>query len=903
MASYEYRELQIIDPDLFSGSVDVFRTAHGGYYYIENFEDDEDKPMVSFASAEWTNNHTGDDPDTHSPYIDAHEVAIQFENATPINTEVLTPNRKIPMRIYGDEDAVKNDLHWKTILIGGQFGDTSYTPLYNDSVHSYFNAPYDMPYEALQALKLYDDDSAITMQITYNYDNYLPTYQEHAANAQSELLIPNIDMIYDLYMEGYEFINAEGDASLYDKNYVNFITREGDYPNCSNLLSYNPSNLAFTPFQDTAPSEIRTQYPDIFKNNTNLSVLYLTASYVQTPLSASTQQWAESRFKNIMYDTEALQQRPTNEDYEELVRKTPYSVKIQIPQYEGNLLDETEGYFLNSINNNAFDSRFIKALYETFGNSTAASPLEPEDKEYIRYFRHLTGATDSTTGELTHDALSTTVANTTYREIDYMKLLTYCYNNYISPSDENFFIGHRNMQRASADDDTGIYRHANTEAAIKSISDAVEFMSGTYMPFEQMSDFFGDNDSYTEVVAYRVEKIGGPPTGDSNTQDALQNFWLLRSSEVEDFIFNDSQIKYNQEYTYKVYAYAIVGGYRYRYSDLVVSRDLGCESSVGRYGLEMYDPYSAGEPRTSYIFSSSLPTVSDYNEDAAEPQILSAYRYVADVYLNYEPSLKIIEIPLITKTLKVQDNPANAMDIVPYQLIDNSQRIGFQVTFGSYLAQNFPTPVTSNDDDYMESYLRSRDYIDSSDILFESISRPRYVEIFRLPYRPSSLRDFDGALLRTLDLVYEEDSKYSYKSMHFDDTINTNQKYYYMMRTLNQQRNVGHLSEIYEAQLINDGGYLYAIFNVLYHYEIEQEVFINPTKSFKKIFQLQPNMNQIQLITTDVDYSQEATAQIGNVQVGDVEELIWDKTFKIRLTSKKTGRKIDLNITYNLNSD
>ena len=62
-------------------------------------------------------------------------------------------------------------------------------------------------------------------------------------------------------------------------------------------------------------------------------------------------------------------------------------------------------------------------------------------------------------------------------------------------------------------------------------------------------------------------------------------------------------------------------------------------------------------------------------------------------------------------------------------------------------------------------------------------------------------------------------------------------------------------------------------------------------------------MNQIQLITTDVDYSQEATEQIGNVQVGDVEELIWDKTFKIRLTSKKTGRKIDLNITYNLNSD
>jgi len=93
------------------------------------------------------------------------------------------------------------------------------------------------------------------------------------------------------------------------------------------------------------------------------------------------------------------------------------------------------------------------------------------------------------------------------------------------------------------------------------------------------------------------------------------------------------------------------------------------------------------------------------------------------------------------------------------------------------------------------------------------------------------------------------------------------------------------------------------MFNVLYHYEIEQEVFINPTKSFKKIFQLQPNMSQIELNTENIDYNKSAAAQIKNLTIGGVEDSIWDKQFKIRLTSKKTGRKIDLNITYNLNSD
>ena len=79
---------------------------------------------------------------------------------------------------------------------------------------------------------------------------------------------------------------------------------------------------------------------------------------------------------------------------------------------------------------------------------------------------------------------------------------------------------------------------------------------------------------------------------------------------------------------------------------------------------------------------------------------------------------------------------------------------------------------------------------------------------------------------------------------------------------------------------------------------------MNPSKKFKKLFQLRPNLSQVDFDDSAVTYmDQRAIEQIDNLQVGTAEKLIWDKKFKIRLTSKKTNKKIDLNFTYKLKSD
>ena len=124
-----------------------------------------------------------------------------------------------------------------------------------------------------------------------------------------------------------------------------------------------------------------------------------------------------------------------------------------------------------------------------------------------------------------------------------------------------------------------------------------------------------------------------------------------------------------------------------------------------------------------------------------------------------------------------------------------------------------------------------------------------------------------------------------------------------MFRAITEQNTFGHVSEVYAAELVDDGGYKYAVFNTLYEEDLSEDIYINTSKNIKKLIHIQPNLSQIALDTENIDFNKDAYSQLRNLNIGTAESLIWGKTFKLRLTSKKTSKKIDLNITYNLNSE
>ena len=477
------------------------------------------------------------------------------------------------------------------------------------------------------------------------------------------------------------------------------------------------------------------------------------------------------------------------------------------------------------------------------------------------------------------------------------------------------FVGPNNIKRLSALDENGIYRHVNTRNSLSVLEQAVNYLNDLKIEPGAFNDpnIYLQDQSYSETIAYRIEKIGGPGSGDRLTQNVLQNYWFINSDSASEIDFFDSQIKVNSDYTYNVYAYVLVSGFKYEYSNPLVTRNLGADDEIAEngsslpHGLEFYDPAGEDGNRQDELYA--VTPSGFFNNSLAEdaygsdPQLYSYYKYLADFEIKYEPFIKIIEIPIYSKTLRVMDNPPNVLNVVPYQMLDDSQRVAFDLYYDVFSTNKFPSVISESDLQYKENYLNGKDILEITKIRSPSVSKQRTVEVYRMTTKPTSIEDFDGNLHKTLDLSIPDDRFYRNTYDTCVSQIKTNQKYYYLFRVLNEQGTPGHISEIYETELINDGGYKFALFNTINEAELGIPQPPETKKQFKKIFQIRPKFEQIKLDTANVDFDQSAGSQVSSLEIGTADDLIWDKTFKFRLTSKKTGKKIDLNITYKISGE
>ena len=371
--------------------------------------------------------------------------------------------------------------------------------------------------------------------------------------------------------------------------------------------------------------------------------------------------------------------------------------------------------------------------------------------------------------------------------------------------------------------------------------------------------------AYTEDLFYKIVKY----KKQGNTFKPLQHILIPNTSDLDIAEYVDTQLKYSKTdqevYKYEVYAQRIVFGSKYKY---LWAYDDGGTIEVNN---QKYDYITVINPQNPQLSPSSLEEF--YSEDDNLAGINGAikdegYEFSAKVIVQVDPLIKIIEDKIITTPdIMIMDVPPvpPSVDIIPYRAVNN--RLKFLLFGSSDRYREAPVSILDSDTAAFEKVLAAQISPDGL-VEFGSDDPVQSFQIFRLKSRPTSYSDF--TLYNTFD------------GNVFEEKILPNTKYYYTFRAIDIRGNVSNPTPVYEVELIDEKG---AVKPNIKTIDITPKI---PQKKFREVqkyLYIKPSLQQ--LFSTSADnidsiFSDEQTK----------------KKYKIRLTSKSSGKKIDLNLSF-----
>jgi len=346
--------------------------------------------------------------------------------------------------------------------------------------------------------------------------------------------------------------------------------------------------------------------------------------------------------------------------------------------------------------------------------------------------------------------------------------------------------------------------------------------------------------AHTETVLYRVEKRLGGPSG-----KFIQNFYLPNSNKIDVHHFVDTQVKYGHKYTYIIYAYELVFGTKYKYIDSWTELD------------------------------------------------------TAGVVVHSEPLLQLVEVPYHLYTNRLMDSPPVPpdVDIIPFRGINNKLKMNFMSNVGRY--DLMPEIIEKNELQQVKTLLASQDRFQDDPLRYESDDHAATFQVWRVETHPKNYRDFAGHMIQEVFTDVNEWTPQSATSASLIDKIKPNKKYWYTFRSVDIHGHVSYPTPIYQVEMVDDHGSVYPIIDVV---DFAPETPKQHSISAKRILQIVPTLSQGVL-------NDEKSGLVGESSLMDrwrddtfflgvEKESLWGKKFKIRLTSKKTGRKMDLNVVF-----
>lgn len=341
-----------------------------------------------------------------------------------------------------------------------------------------------------------------------------------------------------------------------------------------------------------------------------------------------------------------------------------------------------------------------------------------------------------------------------------------------------------------------------------------------------------------EILAFRIEKS-------SIDGEVIQNFYFFNDYESEVLDFIDTQVFYNKEYTYKIYAINAVVGSKYKYSTLENSGNITRQNP----------------------FSFSVQTI---------------------------PVLSLIETPYFEQQITMIDKPPMfpQVEVVPF--FQEADRVGFRLTptYGSIIEK----PVQILVEDEIKILKMQNNSVNFSGeqegpdrpVYYSSDNPPTEYEILLLDHAPTSYQDFSSAQRFV--------KQSNYNSGYMELNLEPNKKYYMIFRA-SDSAGISNPSAVYTLTLNSHVDGIYIQFD---EYDMVPAD-LNEPMTFERVLKIDPSPEQM-----SVDFSEHIQQEnfyasaplVSELQLGVENLKVWDKDYKFRLISRTTGKAIDLNIKY-----
>ncbi len=359
--------------------------------------------------------------------------------------------------------------------------------------------------------------------------------------------------------------------------------------------------------------------------------------------------------------------------------------------------------------------------------------------------------------------------------------------------------------------------------------------------FRSFNDLIEGKLAYSENLFYKIEKRN------TETNELIQNFYLPNSDKVNVLRFIDTQVKYNKKYTYSIFAYQLVLGNKYKYK---------------------------------------LQTLTDFG---AEVDVLNT------------PSIKIVEVLYFKSTERIMDSPPVFPDVsmIPYRGVNNQILINISNGVGEYKLK--PVIIEAKDEIIVQQLKEAQKNEEMSFLNYKGDDHVSAFEVFRITEKPTSYQDFTGNRVALIKADVSALTLQSATAASFLENILPNKKYYYIFRTIDNHGHISNPTLVYELELIDDNGSVYPSIKIV---DFETTKNKSMSKTFKKFIQIVPSFKQ-RIVNEEKSgfiVNEEKIKSVldkDKIHLGLTEEQVWGKNFKIKITSLKTGKKIDVNISFN----